>query len=176
MLDRISPIPIIKGHFQAFRDKSNENGSLCWFEIVLVILIPAALSFGVVFLDGEISSVLNTNILTGFSILSGMLANMAVLLVSGYDGISEKGRNHPRRSLIRETFFHASYGFILSLLCVLFTITYEMVKSKSFPLFFPHLSVGLLWSFFILFLVFSFIHTALMIVKRFAKVINDHLS
>ena len=175
---RISPLKIVKEHFSGLTDDSKEGEPVSKIEVTLVVLLPAIVAFALVYLKGGIGSQLNGNIVTGFSILAGLLANTTVLLITRYDAIgdSERGAYSPKRTLIRETFYHSSYGLLLCLFCIIFSMTYEIIKSNHYNLWGMHLELSKIWSFLILYLVFSFIHTVFVVLKRFTRVIDGDLN
>jgi hypothetical protein len=156
--DRFNPWCIIKAHFQTLTDDRRNKVSL--MECIFTLLLPICISFLMVVvcqIKLKTASInLIGNIMTAFSIFTGLLFNVLVLI---YSLIKPNESNQQRIKVLKQTFSNVSFGVLLSLLLVILSMFYELINNVFLD--------GIIY-----FLVTLFLMVLFMILKRVYLLIN----
>lgn len=124
---------IYKEHFKSFHNKS---GELMFWDKFSYIYLPIFIAI-VLGLFCKIDDNLKDTITTGLSILTGLLFNLLILVITNIDLDKFNSHNNfeimTRIDLIKQTFYNISYAIVTSLLSIMFLFLIDILSfSKDF--------------------------------------------
>lgn len=174
---------IYKEHFKSFHNKS---GELMFWDKLSYIYLPI-LSSIILGSFWKFDSSLKDTISTGLSILTGLLFNLLILVITNIDVDKFNSHNNndlmTRIELIKQTFYNVSYAISCSLFSIIFLFLIDILKfSKDFNnlidlLFefnFENYFQSILFTSFYFFFINTFI-VLFMILKRIEKLFSSRI-
>ncbi len=170
IFEKIDVLPILHGHIATLRDNSFGAG-LSRSDAILFGCIPAAIAIGTVGIGFRFRQDAVNGFLNVFSILTGLLLNLLVLVLTLSATKAPENVDVKRRArLIREIFANICYAVLVAVVVVciaLFALSYmrSIVGATTGP-----------WGTFSLaFLTVNFIFTLVMVLKRMFVLIDKDL-
>ncbi len=166
IFQRINILHIFSKHFGTFINE--RNNKFCWLEVFTVFLIfPICFVFGIEKYNFTFKSDFYTNLIQIFAIVGGFLINTVVMIADKKMQLSQKSLEK-NRILISETYYNIIFGIVVCVLtCLVCAASFLWSDSDANTLptkFFTSTVLILIW---------IFVHTILMVLKRLASIFAD---
>lgn len=170
LFDKIDIRPIIRGHFATLRD--NAFGSRTSREdLILFIGFPVILGCVVTGIGFRFRLDAVNGFLNVFAILTGLLLNVLVLVLTLLAGKTPEAVDPKRRSrLANEMFVNISYAVLIAVVVVC-----SALVSLSYMRSVPNSTTGPIATFILTGLTLNFVLTLLMVLKRMYVLIDKDL-
>lgn len=160
MFTKINVFDIIKSHFKTLRN-ANSN-SLEFDDIIIFIISPVIVGGLFLYFNILLEKDSINLIVTIFSILTGLLINVLVLL---FDIIKREKNKELKNQILKEIVSNISYSILISILTI--AISFTSLSNIE--------SVCKIGNFITYTLLFNFFVTFLMILKRIYKVFSNEI-
>ncbi|MBQ3807667.1 MAG: hypothetical protein IJK04_02125 [Kiritimatiellae bacterium] len=156
---KINPVFIVERHFKTFGDAQRHGR---WKDVLLFYVLPTCLGLlawrSEQFFDLEKSAGTAINVLAIFV----PLAFSVLTALFSFIDCSTRDENDPVRKLATDLYWNVSYGIVTSMIALCFLVSIEFLGIKKGQWF-----AGVFVMVFI-----HFLFTALMVIKRFAKLMD----
>lgn len=190
MLNRINVFGIIRDHLQTLTRYDTQSNRMSAEDIILFIVAPLIIATLLVLLNVRLDSHI-TDLITAISILGGFLFNLLAIIYGLIDKLKESRttdqstaeqiiREGIRQRFIKEIHINISFNIVISLFILLLLITYSyiipfdatnMLEFYNVK-FIVIVSMGLIMSLTIYFLLGVFSLTMLMIINRVYSILS----
>jgi hypothetical protein len=170
MFSKINIVKILKDHFKTLKNTNTNKISLS--DYFMFFILPLIFALIYYYFDITMSDDLIKSLLTIFSVFVGLLFNLLILIYDIVNKNNHKNKNEPhtnmpiRKKFLQEIFSNISFTIFMSIVIViLLLVTFTnncFIKSAS-----SLLSV---------YLMFLFILTLLMILKRIHVLLSKEFS
>jgi hypothetical protein len=171
ILNKIDVRPILRGHFSTLRNNANLSPKLFWQDVVVFFAIPAVLAVCVLTMGFHFRVDAVNGFLNVFSVLTGLLLNLLVLVLTMATSKAPVQSDQRKRSrLVGEIFSNVCFAVLVSIsvVCVaLFALSY--MRSN------PGATTGPMATFFLVALTTNFVLTLLMVLKRMYILISKEI-
>lgn len=160
MFDKINAIEIIQEHFHTL--KSNKTGKISASDIFLFFIIPLFISLLLTHLNILLDKDIVNTMATSSSLFAGLLLNLLLLV---FDLTDKIGDDEPKiQEALKQLYLNISFSILVSILIILFLLAFFLNPSSN-------LYIKIL-SFLTYYLLFVFILTLLMVLKRIYKMLS----
>ena len=171
ILNKIDIRPILRGHFSTLRNNAYLSPKLFWQDGLVFFATPAALAVCVLMIGFHFRVDAVNGFLNVFSVLTGLLLNLLVLVLSMSTTKAPIQADPRMRSrLVGEIFSNVCFSVLVSIsvVCVaLFALSY--MRSN------PGATTGPIATFFLVALTTNFVLTLLMVLKRMYILISKEI-
>lgn len=164
MTSKFSTSKIVSDHIKTLRNYSNGKRNLADYLINFVLPFFLALFF-IVFHRNLNQGIVGI-IITAFSIFTGLLLNIMFMMYSLLlqDSKSESRRGD-RTKLLKETYSNIQFSVLVSIIAIIIMLIYIFLPSEFL--------IDVVLSFLIYWLVFLFVTTLLIVMKRTHTLFSD---
>jgi len=181
---KISVASIVKDHINTLR--SDRTKRIYYPDIILFFVIPAILSFLMIYNEISLSDGLVNALITSFSIFSALLFNLLLLVydIAGKNSDDTKTppsnkvadpleirRADQRRELLREIYVNVSFSILISTVSVVILLTYFLKVKNCFLWNIDICSFQWLLAAIVYYLSIQFLLTMFMVLKRIYKLL-----
>jgi len=169
LFDKIDIRPILRGHFATLRDNAFAS-RVSREDIVLFIALPFCVAISLTFAGFRFRLDAVNGFLNLFSILTGLLLNVLVLVLSLIGKNTENVDSKRRIQIIREVFANICYSVLVAIAVVCVALV-----ALSYMRSLQGATTGLGATFLLVFLTLNFVLSLLMVLKRMYVLLDKDL-